>query len=192
MKKAFAFIISLSAICALMCGCSQNSVEDPLQGYEKVSMHASWAYNYGGVKGLCETDELDLVARVKIGEGIQDNKSGIMTTVFTATVEDLIYGSGEETVNVVMTGGVDHKEKTIFEISDDPLMQNGDEFIIFARKNESGTYTVLGGPQGRFVIDNDLVYPMSSCSSQAMQINDSADATGKNIDDFIREVKSYI
>ncbi len=192
MKKAFTFIASLTAICALMCGCSHNSSNDSLEGYEKVSMHASWEYAYKDIEEL--TDSSDLIARVRITDGEKIDRNGITMTEFSANVEDLILGSGEETVDILMTGGINHNTKQIFEISDDPLMQTDDEFIIFARKNTSGTYTVLGGPQGRFVIDNDLVYPLSHIASRSVEINaqNSADNSGKNIDDFISEVRSYI
>ena len=194
MKKILAFVASLTAVCALMCGCSQRSDKEPLEGYEKISMHASWSYAYDGVKGLCKTDELDLIARVKIGNSEQQNRNGLLMTVFTANVKDLIYGNAEDVVNVIMTGGIDHDSKTIYEISDDPLMQKDDEFIIFAHKNESGTYTVLGGPQGRFVIDNDNVFPLvDHCSqSNTAKVQTAEKGDGKTISDFVEEIKSYI
>lgn len=194
MKKVLAFIISLAAVCSLMCGCSQRSDKDPLDGYNKVYMQASWIYAYKGVKELCGTNDLDLIARVKISGSKQENRNGFLMTVFTANVEELIYGNAENTVDVIMAGGVDHESKTIFEVSDDPLMQKDDEFIIFARKNESGTYTVLGGPQGRFVIDKDNVFPLVDYYSQSnMTKTQTAEKdNGKSITDFIEEIRSYI
>lgn len=163
-------------------------------GYRTIAMHASWTYSYGSIKELCEADSLDLIARVKIGDGIRGNNNNIIMTVFTAEVEEMIYGSDEDIVNIVMTGGVDHDAKIIYEISDDPLMQKGDEYIIFARKNESGTYTVLGGPQGRFVIDGGNVYPL--CEWSARIDAEKSHIAGKNgeksIDDFVEEIRSYI
>lgn len=194
MKKLLFFIASVTAMCALTCGCSRVTDKDSFDGYKTVSMHASWCDYYSGVEELCKAESLDLIARVKIDDGKQENNNGFMMTTFAANVEELIYGSDEDIVNIVMTGGVNHDTKTIYEISDDPLMQKDDEFIIFARKNESGTYTVLGGPQGRFLIESDTVYPMLDRISQldVATANISNENNGKSIDDFIEEIKSYI
>lgn len=168
--------------------------QDIFEGYKTIAMNASWTDYYGSIKELCEADSLGLIARVKIGDGIHENRYGFNMTVFTAKVEDLIYGSCEDNVDIIMTGWVDHDTKTIYEISDDPLMQKGDEFIIFARKNESGTYTVLGGPQGRFVIDSDNVYPLCEWSTRfdAEKSHIEGNNDGKSIDDFVEEIRSYI
>lgn len=166
-------------------------------GYKTVSMNASWTHAYVGIKGLCKAENLDLIARVKIGDGIQESRYGLNMTVFTAKVEDLIYSSREDNVdnvNIIMTGWVDHDTKTIHEIAGDPLMKKGDEFIIFAQKNESGTYTVLGGPQGRFLIENDTVYPLYKRASQsdAEKANAADKNIGESVDDFVEKIRSYI
>ena len=163
-------------------------------GYKTVSMNASWSVHYNGIEGLCKAENLDLIARVKIGDGIQENRIGLNMTVFTAEVEDLIYGSREDNVDIIMTGWVDHDTKTIHEISDDPLMKKGDEFIIFARKNESGTYTILGGPQGRFLIENDTVYHLYEWTPlpDAEKSNVADKNTGESVDDFVEKIRSYI
>lgn len=172
----------------------KGAKQDISGGNMTIAGSASWSYHYGSIKELCEADSLDLIARVKIGDGKQEDKNGFMRTVFTAKVEDLIYGSCEDNVNIIMTGWVDHDNKTIYEISDDPLMQKGDEYIIFARKNESGTYTILGGPQGRFVIDGDNVYPLCERSAgfDAEKSHTAGISGGKSIDDFVEAIRSYI
>ena len=194
MKKILVFIASITAICSLTCGCSRVTDKEPFDEYKTVSMHASWSVYYNGIEELCKAESLDLIARVKIDDGKQENNKGLMMTTFAANVEELIYGSDEDIVNIVMTGGVNHDTKTIYEISDDPLMQKDDEFIIFARKNESGTYTVLGGPQGRFIIEIDTVYPLLDRISQpdVAIANVANENNGKSIDDFIEEIKSYL
>ena len=163
-------------------------------GYKTASMNASWSEYYDGIEELCKAESLDLIARVKIGDGKPENRSGIMMTVFTAEVEDLIYGDREDSVDIIMTGWVDHDTKTIYEISSDPLMKKGDEFIVFAQKNESGTYTVLGGPQGRFLIENDTVYPLFEWISKSDVKKASVvdKNTGENVGDFVETVRSYI
>ena len=195
-------IIKISAAASVFClaavigvGVWHNGAKpDTFDGYKTIATDASWSYSYDGIEELCKAESLALIARVKIGDGIQENRYGLNMTVFTANVEDLIYGSCEDNVDIIMTGWVDHDTKTIHEISDDPLMKKGDEYIIFARKNESGTYTVLGGPQGRFVIDSDNVYPLYEWSSRidAEKSHIAGNNGGKSIDDFVEEIRSYI
>lgn len=166
-----------------------NLRKDPLDGYEKVTISVSWAHSYGSVQELTEAS--DLIAWVKI-TGERDGgdlMQSISSTVFTAKVKELIYGDGEETVDIIMTGRVDRKEKIICEVADDPLMHKNDEYLIFARKNESGTYTILGGPQGRYVVDNDRVY---SLCDKLCAANSEAEIAGDNPDDFIETVKACI
>lgn len=199
MKKATVLFVSLITASALMCGCSsqQNSAERydraSFDGYEKVPMHASWSYNYGGIAEL--TNSSDLIARVKVvGESADDAGSTVIgKTVFTAEVEELIYGDNENSVNIVMTGWIDHNGKKIHEIDDDPLMYMDDEFLIFARKNDSGRYTILGGPQGRYVIDDGQVYSLGSYTSKLSRSGEDFEKiTGENYDDFISGIRSHI
>lgn len=192
MKRSFvAFISCLAAMPLLLCGCSSS--KDPWADYKRVSMHASWSYNYGSVRSL--TDNSNIIAMIKITD-MKDTGElmpGIMSTTYTAQVRDLIYGNGEKEIDIFMTGGIDHDQKLIREIADDPLMSVNDEFLIFARKNESGTYTILGGPQGRFVVDNELVYSLEEYNAIGTAgIDTHSEIKGKNIDDFIKEIKSYI
>lgn len=209
MKKiAVVFISLLSLMSAMLCGCSErnstdagsvrdslggNSAQISLDGYEKPLLLASWDYKYSGVEEL--SSDCDIIAKVKVTSQTNGPKmtSRLMSTIFTAKVEDLIYGFDEKEIDIFMTGGIDHDQKIIWEISDDPLMNIGDEFIVFADKNEDGTYTILGGPQGRFVIDNDCIYSLTEYNSaeSAEGINVLA-VGGENLNDFIEEVKSYI
>lgn len=198
-KKTAAFLVLFGIVSAMLCGCSEKeplnrySVPASLDGYEKQTLFASWHYGYCGVGELSANS--DVIAKVKItGSKIgPDIAPELMSTIFTAKVEELIYGSNEKEIDIFMTGGIDHEQKRILEIHDDPLMNIGDEFMVFAQKNEDGTYTILGGPQGRFVIDNDCVYSLTEYNS-----GDSAEGInvlstgGGNLNDFIEEIKSYI
>lgn len=207
-KNAVVFISLLGLMSALLCGCSERnspntgSVQDPLDsnsaqisldGYEKPIFLASWIYRYSGIEEL--SSDCDIIAKVKVTSRRNGPKmtSQLMSTIFTAKIEDLIYGSDEKEIDIFMTGGIDHEQKIIQEISDDPLMNIGDEFIIFADKNEDGTYTILGGPQGRFVVDNECVYSLreynSAYSAEGINVLSTG---GENLNDFIEEIKSYI
>ena len=96
-------------------------------------------------------------------------------------------------MQLVFTGGV-FEDKTV-ELSDDPLMSIGDSFLVFARKNDDGTYTVLSGPQGRFVIEDDCVYSLNAVDKQLRSANRSSSnimVDGVPLDDFISSVEGYL
>ena len=50
-----------------------------------------------------------------------------------------------------------YKEIRNLKSWEDPLMANDNEYRIFGRKNELGTITILGGPQGRFSYTNGQI-----------------------------------
>lgn len=54
---------------------------------------------------------------------------------------------------IYMTGGIDSEGYSL-QMEEDPLMKSNEEFLLFARENDDGTFTILGGPQGRFIYDN--------------------------------------
>jgi hypothetical protein len=60
---------------------------------------------------------------------------------------------------VVQLGGVIGSSRQ--EVQDDPLMSVGDHVALFLRFDQlTGNYGVLGGPQGRFLERNGLVYSL--------------------------------
>lgn len=73
---------------------------------------------------------------------------GIPLSTFEVEVVESIYGcENEDSFSIRMTGAqVDNKK---IEIIDDPLLEKGQEFLVFAAKNDNGTYRILSGPQGR-------------------------------------------
>lgn len=148
---------------------------------ETVLMSGSWSYHYSDLEEL--TRNSDLIALISVEDAnsyITD--TGIPMTNYTVTIDTPIYGCVENgSVSLVMTGGP--KDGVLFEISDDPLMDIHDSFIIFARQNDSGTYTVLSGPQGRMSIENGLV---SSLIWSSISVQDVP------LDEFIAEIQSYL
>lgn len=181
--------IVLAGMLLTMAGCAgQNDDTD----YEKVNCYASWTYNYGDVAELAQ--DSDLIALVSINQAKSSYVlSGIRMTVFPATVQERIAGEEVKEIQLVMTGGIDEKEKRIYEIPDDPLMKEGEKYLIFARKNEDGTYTILGGPQGRFVLEDGKVYSLAVANEQVCA-NYSYDIQVDGMDkaDFLDEIAKAI
>lgn len=160
--------------------------------YEKISLKASWAYNYGSVRDLAEN--CDLAAYVKIIEMEAVKDSPIPQTVYTAELLESLFGKEEKSVRIVMTGKIDDNEKKIYEIEDDPLMKPGDEFFVFARGNEDGTYTILSGPQGRFEIIDNMVFSLNNSNEQVAKNNVYSNISVKkqSKDDFFSQVKDCL
>lgn len=188
LKQSTAIIASIMGLSLLMTGCSKKiSMED----YKRVSVSASWAYGYGSIEEM--TQSSDIVAIIKVTDSECKPKNGIHFTTYTARVEQLICGNDEKEIKVYMTGGIDESEKVIYEFDDDPLMQIGDEFLIFARKNQDETYTILTGSEGRYVIKGDCVYPLNdqTVTVKSAKEGSKISADGENTEEFIKFVKSY-
>jgi len=150
----------------------------------KVYAAASWYYGYGNLKELVK--ESDIIAIVRIGDKVEEwEQNNIPLTTYNAIVIDPIVNSIKgENIGITITGI--NNGKSHFEIMDDPLFQMGEEFLIFARKNDWGTYTILGGPQGRFKHQNGKLYSMKHVTNK---VNTGLiDIDGESVD----KVKSEI
>lgn len=175
-SRIFAAIFGFVSICFAVTGCAKGN--QTLSAYEKVPISASWAYHYSGIDDLAENSDLIAVITVKDRIADKDNKQyGAMLTKYTVQIDTLIYGEETDRITVIMTGGTDDAEKKIYEISDDPLMENGDTYLIFAKQNEDGTYAILSGSQGRFVIIDDKVYSLNAVNEQVKESNHGSGIT---------------
>ncbi len=176
-------------------GLRKASDTEDYSKYKKVYLNASWAYNYEDVSEL--TENCDLAAYISVTGWESNHKYkdyGVDLTVFTAEIQDSLFGKKEGTVRIVMTGKIDEKEKIIYEIADDPLMKPGDKFFVFAKANEDGTYTILSGPQGRFAIVNDAVYSLNVCDNQVKMHNSGSNININNQskEDFYSQINAAI
>lgn len=179
-------LICFFAACGSDSGCDSDSVEE----LEKVVMRASWAYNYEDIEEL--TENSDLIAYVSINAMENYEVNGIIKTKYRAEVLHEIYGEKARVVEISMTGGI--VDKTVHEIADDPLMAVGDTFLIFARKNTSGTYTILSGPQGRFVVKDNKVSSLNVADPQVAKANQGSNISVRDVDYdlFVSQVESYL
>ncbi len=185
MKLITAFVMLFS-----MLGCKNNNSD-----YEKVLLDASWEYNYSDIEEL--SNNSDIIAVINIDEfEIDDSYSGldIIMTKYNASIQELIYGDYEEEIEIIMTGGFDEDEKIIYEIVDDPLMNINDEYLIFAKKNNDGTYRILSGSQGRYVIENNEIYSLNCYDEQVQNSNNSTNIVinGEDKASFINEILNSI
>lgn len=115
----------------------------------------SWTYGYSDVQEL--TRNSDVIAYIEVDSPVETKGGMVPATYFDVTVTDGIYGCTEgDVLRIYMTGGMDQNGDYLV-VDVDPLMKKGQEFLIFAVRNSTGTYTVLGGPQGRFEYRDGLL-----------------------------------
>lgn len=152
--KNIKMVITFSVIALLglfIFGCSQQnnstlSSVSETNGETSGNMSASWTKGYDSIEEL--TDNSDLIALIEVtGISGVEEKSGLYFTTYNAKVIRGI-NTKEETIKIRMTGKSDDKGK--MEIDDDPLMNVGEKWFIFARLNDYGSYTIRSGPYGRF------------------------------------------
>ena len=132
MKKTFiTFLSCLAAFPLLLCGCSSSSAVDPLNDYRRGIMYASWDRGYSGVEELTQCS--DIVAQVKITgiKGIEHPLSNATVTIYNAEVINLISGTGEKEIEILMLGGIDQENIIILELADNSLMYFDSEFVVF-------------------------------------------------------------
>lgn len=185
--KLFAALFCFIIICTVTLSACTNASNSYT---ERVAMHASWAYNFRDVQDL--TENSDLIAYVSVASMESYKESGIAKTKYVARVIDELHGEGAETVEIVMTGGI--IDKILYELDDDPLMEINDRFLIFARKNTTGTYTVLSGSQGRLVMKDDRVYSLNAIDSEVARANPHSNikVNGVDKDALYSQIKSYL
>ena len=153
----FALILSLGSVCA---GCRNSYSEVESQSIVEESekelqlLQASWSTNYGTLENI--VNESDVIALIEVTgiESVSNLNSGVPMTVFNSTVSNGILGTsyGQE-LRILQTGG--ETDTHIIEFEDDPLLETGEKYLIFAKNNGDGTVRILGGPQGRLVYENE-------------------------------------
>lgn len=147
---------------------------------------ASWMMGYGDVESL--TKDSDLIGLIQV-DGVDESIGGsIPATVYRAEVIDGILGcKKEDEIQVYMTGG--EKDGVVYEVETDPLMKQGQEFLIFAQHNEDGTYTVLGGPQGRMLYENGKLNSLKNTSLPHVRVSTERTSEDTQNEDYLINIK---
>ena len=153
------------------CGAGDSRAGDGLLGQgasagsRTVLMPASWADGYPTLAAIKEHAEVIVRGRVTAisGQG-EFNNAGTTTdptkaapapyTDFTFAVAAIIKGNvtaGDITIR--QTGGT-MADGAIEVVEDDPVLEVGDQDVLFLRQFSPGHFFVMGGPAGRFPISN--------------------------------------
>lgn len=135
---------------------------------ETIYLTASYSYNYVSVEELCEASDLVAAIRVTDTADFYETIDNIPMSEYQAAVLDAAQKDFDELdISIKMTGGISKSGRRM-EIADDPLMEVGDEYLVFLKENQDGTYRILGGPAGR------LIYNKKNNTATSLCIADSA------------------
>ena len=155
-------------------------------------LSASWDYSYRDVEEIARAS--DRIALVSVGN-VENTfiDQSVPYTIFSVKVDTPVYNCEEgQEFSIYMTGA--ETDTKIMEIAGDPLLQPGDEILVFCKENPDGTYRILGGPQGRLVYDDGTLNSLSVVLAQEGEegmlsglIVENADARA-----LIREIQGYV
>jgi len=144
MRKGLCFILTAVLLFSL-CGCIR--VEQRQEQPKDQWINVDWSKGYANLREL--TADSDLIVFATVQESTT-NEGQIVSTIFTMKIDTLLWGEPlDATFRVYMTGGK-NADGSLTQVAGDPLMKEGEEYLLFCQENKDGTYTVLGGPQGRF------------------------------------------
>ncbi|HEY7349077.1 MAG TPA: hypothetical protein VH599_12260 [Ktedonobacterales bacterium] len=161
------------ALCLLvgLGGCDQSSSAASQQpSYSRVvTLDASWSVLYSDVKSAKAASDVVVlgaiasIKRVGFTKNDQGQDDGIVFTDYVFTIERTIVDERRllksPTILIHQTGGI--LDGTKYEIQDDPLFQAGEHALLFLHIYKSGYAFIVGGPSGRFLVQNGLVQPRS-------------------------------
>ena len=154
-------------------------------------MSASWAESYSSIEELADAADLAALVEVTGIAEVEELDELLYHTVYSAKVVRGI-DTNINDIEIVMMGKDD--EEGIIEFEDDPLMAAGDKWLIFARRNDTGTYTILGGPDGRFSYDEEtdtvtaLRYQLPLAEGL---MHPGPEVKNVSLDDIERQVTAY-
>ena len=163
----------------LLGGCSSTpqSGPQPGTGVQTVNFDASWARIYHSFKDL--KHDADVVVQGTVTRVIRTEaaspaqKTPYPSTDFLFTVSRVIQdranylkvnthivGPLSITLTLHQTGGLVNNVK--YQINDDPLFQQGEQYVLFLHQYKPGFYNVIGGPSGRFVVQGGMIKPINT------------------------------
>jgi hypothetical protein len=192
-RKKIALLLSVIAF-FLLCAVVIITYANKRTKQEEVSfISASWAYNYANIDEI--TEDSDLIALIHVNDLLsEEQENSLPFSIFEVEVIEAVYGceTGDK-ISIYMTGG--HTNQKRIEIKDDPILEKGQEFLVFTKENEDGTYRILSGPQGRLEYKEGVLNSLQFVNDRVKQYNVSMNISVQNQDaktfmNNIRSIKS--
>jgi hypothetical protein len=150
-------MFGVATTCALAAACG---------GVDRhTSTSASWADSARSIPELIQHSDavvrgaVDQVAGTGYDSTSIPNSKGVPFTEFSFKVTDWIRGTGPDTIVLHQSGGPAEDGST-FELDDDPLFRVGESDVLFLKESPSGSYYVVAGPTGRFLVSDKTARAM--------------------------------
>lgn len=158
-------------------------------GTEKERIVLSGSYpDYQNVTWLVGNSS-SIVTGETLGVKSEVDDALVPITDYDFQVNSVIKGnlkSGD--VITIRQTGIETKTK-IAELADDPLLKKGEQVVGFLRYSEDhDVYIFLGGPQGRFVIQNGAVNSLDKIVPEAEWLTIRAD--NQDLNQFVESIKT--
>jgi hypothetical protein len=129
-----------------------------------VHIDASWAENYDSIASLKGGSHIVVVGIVNKQIKAYKDSHGLPFSDFSVDIQQVVANPAKLTVGsdviVHQTGGV--VDNQLYQIDDDPLLNPGEHVVLFLHQYEPGQFRIVGGPQGRFVVESGQARPISS------------------------------
>lgn len=171
-------------VCLLLIvvSCKQSAKEP----YFTVGAQASWAKYYASLSEL--TPDSELIAVGVIDQVIRtfEEAKNLYATTFSFRIEQVLKGEEIDKVNLLQTGA---SEKPWTIITDDPLFQKGERYLLFLDHPSPDIYVTLSGPFGRYQIMDNKVYSMNHIlQNNQYSAPQGLDFNGVSLADVLNEV----
>ncbi len=125
-------------------------------------IYASWPVLYHDLGSLKQAADLAVLGTVT-GTPSTTIDQGLPFTDFNVRVERVLHDSAHRlvgtSVTVHQTGGLFNGKQV--EVEDDPLLRPGERVVVFLHEYRPGSYFIIGGPSGRFRVQNGVVTPIN-------------------------------
>lgn len=149
-------------------------------------LSAGWDY-YPNFKDLAGNSTHIVIGQV-MGIKAAYDKEDIPFTDYNLEINAVVKGNVNpgDMIVIRQTGAEGSDE--IVELDDDPLLKQGETFVGFLRYSQDhGVYPIVGGPQGRYEVENGLVYSLDKYDPDADYLPNKAD--GKELNQFVQEIE---
>lgn len=158
MRKGFV-LVALVGVAAVIGACGAGPhPEAPV--HHQVS--TSWANALPSVSEMAQEADAVVIGRVVgiAGSGTDPTSvKPIPYTEFTFAVTQWLKNSGPSSITLKQTGGTD-ASGDVWTVDGDPLLQVGEQDVLFLQQFAAGEYFIVGGPTGRYNVSNGQVSPM--------------------------------
>lgn len=187
-RRGLLFSIVLGFLIALSsCGQQPSSSGQSSSSTRTVSIDASWSTLYEDVKSAKTAADVVVLGTIESVKDVTQSGPSLIFTDFVFNIERSIVDPHHllqsSAIIIHQTGGVVNGVK--YEVDDDPLFQINEHALLFLHIYQPGYAFVIGGPSGRFIVQNGMVQPRNNQDGMTSMRNRSV-----ALADFITQIQN--